>query len=139
MNVNRAEEELAQFRVGVGETIAVDETATETSPPGPPAMNCPVCGKEMVDGRFFIIGQATAVAAPIDAAINWGRLAGARTQVSNSLMKVCYHCGAIQLFAADPTIFRPKETRALPRSASQPQLDTSTLPRPAQEENANND
>ena len=134
MKIDRAEEELAQFREAVGETIAVGETTTETSPPGLPAMNCSVCGNEMVDGRFFIIGQATAVAAPIDAAINWGRLAGARSQVSNSLMKVCYRCGAIQLFAADPSIFRPKETRGLPRSADESHLETDTLPRPAEHE-----
>ena len=137
MKIDRAEEELAQFREAVGETIAVGETTTETSPPGLPAMNCSVCGNEMVDGRFFIIGQATAVAAPIDAAINrWlGNVkTGARTQVSNSLMKVCYHCGAIQLFAADPSIFRPKETRSLPRSADESHLETDTLPRPAEHE-----
>lgn len=129
---NLADKELAQFRAAVEAGAGTESTAL-------PAMNCPVCRNEMVDGRFYIIGQATAVAAPMDAAINWGRLAGARTQVSNSLMKVCYHCGLIQLFAADPGIFRPKETRALPRSANEPQLDTGTLPRPAETDHAKND
>ncbi len=61
--------------------------------------------------------------------ITWTGKIVERTQVSNSLMKVCYRCGLIQLFAADQSIFHPRETRGLPRPADASEVGKATLPR----------
>ena len=93
-------------------------------------MNCPNCGEEMVEGECSTeqnVGTSHAGlwARPVEHDF-WGR---PHTMISRR-MQVCYHCGLVQLFVLDPTIFRPRDgTENLPRPAENPAPQTDTLPR----------
>ena len=48
--------------------------------------------------------------------------------------KVCPGCGLLLTFVKDPSIFRNKDVRNLPRTADHSAADTSTLPRTSDEQ-----
>ena len=126
MTIYHKEEEEENF----SETIS---TQPALVPLTPPTMNCPNCHQQMMDGDLGVVGAVLAVWPPDSKTPDWRSLTfdnmpKPRTAVSQQV-KVCSRCGLVQLFAADPSIFRPAETRGLPRPAEACEVGKDTLPR----------